>query len=122
LREHRAVLIRRVQRAFLALLLARGPSTTDPIRATVPIPTGTDPRLVGSAVRHLAELELIYRSGLSRSVRPEAHGRDLPLWAITDREGAVAWLNINPELPDLIPAPGEQLCLFDPPINQGTRR
>jgi hypothetical protein len=120
LRERRAVLIRRVQRAFLALLLDRGPSTTDPVRTAVPIPAGTDPRLVGSAIRQLAELELIYRSGLSRSMRPEAHGRDLPLWAIADREGALAWLNLHHELPEPNPEPGEQLFLFDHPINQGT--
>jgi hypothetical protein len=95
----RAVLVRRVQRAFLGLLDG-GPSTTDPVRAAVPIPEGIDPRLVGAAVRQLAELGLIYRAGLARSVRPEAHGRDLPLWAIADRAGAFAWLRGNPELPE----------------------
>src|SRR5919204_3065290 len=85
LRDHRAVLVRRVQRAYLALLLDHGPSTIDPVRAAVLIPEGTDPRLVGAAVRQLGELRLIHRAGLSRSVRPEAHGRDLPLWAVSDR-------------------------------------
>ncbi len=100
LRKRRAALIRRVQHAYLILLLDRGPSTTDPVRSTVPIPEGTDPRLVGAAVRQLAELELIHRAGLSRSVRPEAHGRDLPLWTVSDRAAALAWLTCNPELPD----------------------
>jgi hypothetical protein len=98
LRLRRAVLVRRVQRAYLALLLDRGPSTTDPVRAAVPIPEGTDPRLVGAAVRGLAELQLIRRAGLSRSVRPEAHGRDLPLWEIADPAAARAWLDSHPEL------------------------
>ena len=114
LRDRRAALVRRVQRAYLTHLLTTGPSTTDPVRAAVPIPEGTDPRLVGAAVRGLAELRLIHRAGLSRSVRPEAHGRDLPIWAIDDRAGAFAWLRTHAELPD--PAPedaGRQLTLWD---------
>ncbi len=108
--DRRAALIRAVQRAFLAVLLDRGPSTTDPVRAAVPIPVGTDPRLVGAAVRALAELRLIDRAGLSRSTRPEAHGRDLPLWAVRDRAAALAWLAAHPELPDSEP---EQRTLWD---------
>jgi hypothetical protein len=96
----RAVLVRRVQRAYLAQLLDRGPSTIDAVRAAVPIPAGTDPRLVGAAVRGLAELGLIERAGLSRSARPEAHGRDLPLWGVTARGAALAWLGAHPALPD----------------------
>jgi hypothetical protein len=105
MRDRRAPLVRRVQHAFLSLLLDRGPSTTDPIRAVVPIPQGTDPRLVGAAVRQLAEEGLIRRVGLSRSARPEAHGRDLPLWAITDRSNALGWLAAHPALPDLVAQP-----------------
>jgi hypothetical protein len=100
LAERRAVLIRRVQRALLDLLLTRGPATVDPVRALVPIPPGTDPRLVGAAVRGLAELRLIRRAGLCRSTRPEAHGRDLPAWEIADRAGALGWLLCRPELPE----------------------
>jgi hypothetical protein len=100
IRGRRAALLRRLQRTFLELLLDRGPSTTDPVRAAVLIPAGTDPRLVGTAVRALAELGLIPRAGLSRSVRPEAHGRDLPLWAVADKDAALLWLSTNPELPD----------------------
>jgi hypothetical protein len=99
LRDRRAALVRRVQRALLSHLLAYGPSTTDPVRDLVPIPGETDPRLVGAAVRALAELDLLRRAGLSRSVRPEAHGRDLPLWAVSDRDAALSWLANHPELP-----------------------
>jgi hypothetical protein len=99
LRSRRAVLVRAVQRAYLAVLLRRGARTTDAVRAVVPIPLGTDPRLVGAAVRQLAALALIHRAGLSRSCRPIAHGRDLPLWAITDPADAAAWLAEHPELP-----------------------
>jgi hypothetical protein len=112
LRDRRAALVRSVQRAFLDLLLDRGPSTCDPVRAAVPIPKGTDPRLVGAAVRRLAELGLIYRAGLSRTVRPVAHGRDLPLWALADRDAALAWLTDHPELPDL-DCDGRQRTLWD---------
>lgn len=105
LRDRRAALVRRVQRAYLALLLDSGPSTTDPVRAAVPIPSGIDPRLVGAGVRGLGELRLIHRVGLSRSTRPEAHGRDLPVWAIADRAAALAWLDTHPDLPDLAPEP-----------------
>jgi hypothetical protein len=55
---------------------------------------------VGAAVRQLAELRLIGRAGLSRSVRPQAHGRDLPLWTISDRAAALAWLATHPDLAD----------------------
>jgi hypothetical protein len=114
LHGRRAILIRRVQRAFLARLLDGGPSTTDPILAAVPIPPETDPRLVGSAIRQLAELELIRRAGLSRSLRPEAHGGDLPLWAISDRDAAAAWRSSHAELLESDPYPSPtQLALFD---------
>lgn len=103
LRRRRPVLIRRVQRAYLELLRA-GPSTTDPVRALVPLPPGIDPRLVGAAVRALAELRMIRRAGLSRSTRPEAHSRDLAVWELTDRAAALAWLAAHPDLPDP-PAP-----------------
>ncbi len=110
LRDRRAVLVRRVQRSYLTLLLDRGPSTTDLVRAAVPLLDGIDPRLVGAAVRQLAELALIHRAGLSRSVRPEAHRRDLPLWAVSDRAAALAWLATHPEMPDAEP---EQRALWD---------
>jgi hypothetical protein len=100
LRDCRPMLIRRVQRTYLVLLLDRGPSTIDPVRALVPLPTEIDPRLVGAAVRQFAALLLIHRAGLSRSVRPQAHGRDLPMWAVADRAAAVAWIASHPELPE----------------------
>lgn len=109
LRHYRPVLIRRVQRAFLALLLDGGPLTIDPVRDAVPIPAGIDPRLVGSAVRQLGESGLITRVGLSRSIRPEAHGRDLPLWAIADRAAALAWLAEHLDLPDSDSDAGDRL-------------
>lgn len=111
LRLHRAVLVRRVQRAYLDLLLTRGPSTSDPVRARVPIPPGIDPRLVGAAVRQLGELGLIRRAGLARSERPEAHGRDLAVWEIADRDAALAWLAAHPDPEPLVP--GQQLTMWN---------
>jgi hypothetical protein len=110
LRGRRAVLLRRVQRVDQALLLDDAPSTTDPIRDLVPIPVEIDPHLVGAAVRGLAELQLIRWAGLSRSSRPEAHGRDLPVWGIADLDAALAWLHAHPDLPDIEP---EQPTLWD---------
>jgi hypothetical protein len=98
LRDRRAVLLRRVQRVDQALLLDDAPSTTDPIRNLVPIPAGIDPRLVGAAVRGLAELRLIHRDGLSRSTRAKAHSRDLTVWEIVDRADVLAWLRDHPDL------------------------
>jgi hypothetical protein len=114
LRLCRAALVRRVQRVYLDQLLTHGPSTSDPVRALVPIPPRIDPRLVGAAVRQLAELGLLRRAGLGRSERPEAHRRDLAVWEVADRDAAVAWLAAHPDLPDPEPpAPGRQLTLWD---------
>jgi hypothetical protein len=107
LRDRRAVLVRRFQRAYLDLLLTCGPSTCDPVRDMVPIPPGLDPRLIGAAVRALGEWGLTRRAGLTRSVRPEAHGRDLAVWGIADRAAALAWLARHPELPE--PDQGEPI-------------
>jgi hypothetical protein len=113
LQQHRACLVRRVQRAFLALLLDGAPSTSDPVRAQVRLPPGSDPRCVGAAVRGLAALRLIRRAGLARSTRPEAHGRDLPLWALADRAAALAWLADHPELPEPDQGEPRQRTMWD---------
>jgi hypothetical protein len=103
LRDRRAALVCSVQRAYLALLLDSGPSATDPAWAAVPIPDEIARRMGDAAVRQLTGLDLIERAGLSRSVGPEAHGRDLPLCTITDRAGARAWLAAHPDLSTSIP-------------------
>jgi len=98
LRVHRAALVRRIQRAFLRHLLDNGPDTSDAVRALVPIPAGIDPRTVGAAVRALsADCGLICSTGRQRSRRPEAHARNLDVWAIRDRAAAERWLIEHPE-------------------------
>lgn len=98
LRRRRPELIRRVQRAFVTHLLRHGPSTIDPIRVRVPLPVGTDPRLVGAAVRALAEDRIIESIGIEKSTRPAAHARKVERWALRDDDAAIAWLAANPEL------------------------
>jgi hypothetical protein len=97
-RVHRPELLRRLQRAFLTHLLTSGPATSDPVRALVPIPTGTDPRVVGSAVRGLAEAGIIVSVGRRKSHRPQAHARQLEEWGIADDAKARRWLSDHPDL------------------------
>jgi hypothetical protein len=103
LRAYRRSLVLRVQRGFLMYLLAHGPDTCDPVRALVPIPAGTDPRLVGAAVRGLAEAGVIHSVGRRKSRRSKAHARHLEVWAIRDRFVALAWLRDHPDDADAEP-------------------
>lgn len=101
LRAFRPVLVRRIQRAYLQFLLQHGPHTSDAARSLVPIPVGIDPRVVGAAVRGLAEVHLIVPTGERRkSHRPEAHARTLEVWTVRDQAAALAWLESHPELPE----------------------
>lgn len=115
LRLHRAALTRRLQRAFLTHLLSHGPDTSDAVRFAVPMPPGIRPCCVGGAVRGLATLRLIHKLRRAQSVRPEAHGRDLPEWEVTDCAAAADWLAVHPELPTPEPTGGaaEQPTLWD---------
>src|SRR5947207_1946352 len=97
LRERLAValrevdLLRRLERAFLLRLLEHGPDTSDAVRGLVPIPAGTDPRVVGSAVRGLAEQVLITSVGRRKTRRGIAHARKLDVWQVTDMAKARRW-------------------------------
>jgi hypothetical protein len=93
LRVHRAALVRRIQRAYLRHLLDTGPDTPDPVRELVPIPPGIDARVVGGAVKAIADDGLIVPTGnRKRSRRPKAHARKLDVWAIRDCAAAERWL------------------------------
>lgn len=98
LHRRRPELIRHVCRVFLARLLTVGPSTIDPVRVQVPLPSGTDPRVIGAAVRALACDRLIHSVGRERSRRPAAHARQVDIWAVSDRQAALDWLATHPEL------------------------
>ncbi|HJZ53634.1 MAG TPA: hypothetical protein VKE74_01670 [Gemmataceae bacterium] len=98
LRAHRPHLLRRLQRAFLQHLLDHGEDTSDALRCLVEIPRDIDPRIVGSAVRSLAELRLIVSVGRRKSRRGIAHSRKLDLWAIRDGANARHWLATHPDL------------------------
>ena len=97
-RQHKPALLRRIQRAFLQAVLSNGPSTSDVVRGAVPIPKGVDPRVVGSAIRGLAEQKLIVSIGRRKSHRPMAHARKLDLWAIHDAAKVRHWLATHPEI------------------------
>ncbi len=97
-RRRRPELVRRIQREFVRHLLDHGPATSDAARTSVPIPRGVDPRVVGSAVRGLAEVKLITSVGRRKSRRPAAHARKIDLWAIRDPDTAREWLDTHPEL------------------------
>jgi len=43
---------------------------------------------------------LIASIGRQKSNRPEAHGRKIDIWSVTDRVAALDWLACHPELPD----------------------
>ena len=100
LNHYRAVIVRRLQRGFIRLLLRCGEATIDALRAAVSVPTGTDPRVVGAAVRGLTLMGVVISVGRRQSIRAEAHARQLELWAISDRPAAIAWLDAHPELSD----------------------
>jgi len=100
LHRRRAVLVRRVQRAFIGHLLSHGTSTIDPIRDSVPLPAGIDARLVGAAVRALAEEGVIGSVGIEKSQRAVAHARKVERWALQDVDLALTWLECNVTLDD----------------------
>jgi len=92
LEHHRPYLITRLQCAFVKHLLTHGPSTSDPIRQLVPIPVGTDPRVVGCAVQLLARQHRLTKSiDSDKTYRKIAHARRLQVWAITDEARARNW-------------------------------
>ena len=92
-----AALRYRVQSALLRLLLTRGPSTIDPLRAAVALPAGTDLRLIGAAVRELAIDRLIVVVGRQRSTRPAARGRTVAVWGLACPGDALEWLADHPD-------------------------
>jgi hypothetical protein len=107
----RKTLLLKGSRALLIKALEAGTSTADDVRRVVDTPFRKDPRFFGKVSDPLTRERIMHCVGHTRSTRPEAHGREIKVWAVVDREAALAWLRSHPD-PDS-PAPGEQLTLFD---------
>lgn len=111
LEEHRKVWVRRGRRALLMKLLVTGTATADVVHAAVKLPPGVDPRCLGSVPGLLALKGIIRRVGFAQSNRPECHRTTVTVWELVDRAAAMAWLEDNPDMPDLDGNP-EQKLLF----------
>lgn len=96
----REAVVRRAQRALLAVLLERGWATADDVRELVELPPGIDPKCFGVAPGPLARAGIILADGYSKTCRPTAHARPLTVWTLADRAAAERWLATHPELPD----------------------
>jgi hypothetical protein len=115
LRARRAVYVRRGQRALLLHLLDAGTATVDAVRAAVELPPEVSPCCFGAVPGTLADAGLIHAAGYQRSTRAQAHARPLIVWALADRDAALAWLVAHPDLPDPADADaeGRPLKLWD---------
>jgi hypothetical protein len=111
----REPLLLKARRALLTHALSAGTATADDVRAAVEVPHKKDPRFFGDVPSLLATAKIIHCVGRVRSSRPEAHGREIKVWAPVDNEVVLAWLRSHPN-PDAR-SPGEQLPLFEE--NQG---
>lgn len=108
LRQRRAALVRRGQRALLGQLLAVGTATADDVRDMVPIPPDIDPRCMGAVPGELADAGIIWSTGYVLTGRSVGHSRPVRRWHLADRAGACDWLADHPDLD------GEcQLTLWD---------
>ncbi len=104
-------LLLKARRALLTKALEAGTATIDDVRRVVEVPARKDPRFFGDVPTLLVRARMIRCIDRVRSTRPEAHGREIKVWAIVDREAALEWLRFHPD-PDA-PAAGVQLPLFE---------
>ena len=99
LRIHRRALVRDLARAAAQLAIDRGTLTADDVRAVVSIPDEIRPVVNGAAMRDLADDGILVKTGEYRpSTRPETHCRPNPVWRLTDRNAALAWLAAHPPI------------------------
>jgi hypothetical protein len=96
----RAIHVNRGRRALLSALLAHGTATADDVRAGVDLPSGVNPVCLGAVAPPLAKAGIIALAGFSLSSRPTAHARPVSVWALRDRDAAIAWLAEHPDQPD----------------------
>lgn len=101
LEARRKVYIRRARRALILRLLEAGTATADDVaEISGPAPKGTDPRFLGAVPGPLARARLIRRAGFVPSARPSRNSSILSVWELADRDGAIAWLERNPDPTD----------------------
>src|SRR5262245_30239321 len=114
LRQRRAALVRRGQRALLRQLLTVGSATADDVRAAVELPLDIDPRCMGAVPGELADAGIIAPGGYVRTARPVGHARPVLRWQLADRAAALAWLAAHPDMADPeLPSAAEQPTLWD---------
>jgi hypothetical protein len=102
----RRVWTRRIQRAFLALLMERQTGIVDDIRGRVKPPTDAGTALWGAATLGLALRGLIRRVEFTPSSRPERHGCFIGVWTLNvEHAKARHWLDTHRDLPE--PEPGD---------------
>jgi len=117
LEKRRACLLRTARRAMAGILLERGEATADDVRDLVPLPDGIKPAVFGAVPKPLASAGIITKGRYLRSRRKAASARDIPVWMLVDRVGAINWLKSNPPLelpapPDAEEVPRRQTWLF----------
>jgi hypothetical protein len=106
LADYREAVIRRAQRALLAVLLETGSATADHVRQHVNLPPGIGPKCFGAVPLPLARAGIIRADGYAKTCRPTAHARPLTVWLLADRAAAERWLTTHPDTPD--PADADQ--------------
>ena len=103
-RRH-AVLVRRVQRAFVEHLMANPSGTTDDIRDGVTIPEDSGSAFWGASVVNLARSRIIRPVAYVVSTRPERHACPIRAWSLAvDHDRARQWLDTHPDLADPEPS------------------
>lgn len=116
LADHREAVVRRAQRALLAVLLKAGSACADDVRGLVELPPGINAKCFGAAPGPLARAGIIRADGYAKTCRPVGHARPVTVWVLADRPKAERWLLTHPDLPDAgddePPADGSQGLLF----------
>ncbi|MDA1053000.1 MAG: hypothetical protein O3C40_21310 [Planctomycetota bacterium] len=103
LESRRQVYVNRGRRALLLRLLTGESATADDVRAAVELPESIDPVCLGAVPGSLARAGIITRAGFVATARPNAHARPVSIWALANRDAAVAWLRGHPDKPDPMP-------------------
>jgi hypothetical protein len=100
LEAQRETYINRGRWALLAAMLSGdGTASADDVRAAVTIPAGIDPVFLGAVPGELARAYIIAANGFMKSARPQAYARPVQGWKLADRDAALRWLAMHPDLP-----------------------